>query len=404
MKKLILGSCLVAGTSVGAGMIALPMALCKIGIFPTIVLILGLWIFMYLTGLLGLELNLKRGKGQTLAELGNFYRGSFTSLLGSLCLMFLIYALLCAYLYGGASIFQGFFEAHLGCSLSLQHIVLIYAFTLCGIFSLSVSWILQINKILLSALLGTFGLLIVGFFTKINLLHMPLLTSSFLDLNAWTLALPILSTAFGFHVILPILTNYCDKDPLLLKRCVFWGSLIPAFVYILWTITTLAILYHAAPQKYALLLLGKLDVGQFVQALTETTAWPLVQTVANAMSMIAILKSSIGVGLALFEFWQEKLLKHFPSSALKTKGSSIALTIFPSLGFALFVPSLFIKALSFAGMINVGIIILLPLWLLTSQKAEALPSYYPLMKTKFIKISFLILGFTIILCEVINMI
>ncbi len=404
MKKLILGSCLVAGTSVGAGMIALPMVLCKIGILPTIALILTLWFFMYLSGLLGLELNLKRGKGLTLAELGNFYRGPLTSHIGSLCLMFLIYALLCAYLYGGASIFQSFFEAHLGYSLSLQSIVLIYALILSAVFSFSVPWILQINRVLLIALLGSFGLLIFGFFIKINLLHMPTFAPSAWEINSWTLALPILSAAFGFQVILPILTNFCNKDPILLKRTVFWGSLIPAVVYIFWTVCTLAILYHAAPQKYLLLTLGKLDVGQFVQALTETTAWPLVQTIANTMSMIAILKSSIGVGLALFEFWQEKLIKHLSFSPLKTKGSSIALTILPSLGFALFIPALFLKALSFAGMINVGIIILLPLWLLTSQRAKALPSFYPLISTKIVKILFLILGGLIILCEIINMI
>ena len=404
MKKLILSSCLVAGTSIGAGMIALPMVLCQIGVLPTIALILTMWFFMYLTGLLGLELNLRRGKGLTLAELGNFYRGPLTSHIGSLSLMFLIYALLCAYLYGGASIFQSFFESQLGQTFSLKSIILIYALILSLVFSASVQWILQINKILLIALLGSFGLLILGFFTKMSFLHMPFFAPTSWAINSWAQALPILSTAFGFQVILPILTNFCDKDPVLLKRSVFWGSLIPAGVYIIWTLSTVAILYHGAPHQYQLLMLGKLDVGQFVQALAETAAWPLVQTLANTMSMIAILKSSIGVGLALFEFWAEKLRRHFSFSVLTTKGGSIALTLLPSLGFALSIPSLFLKALSFAGMINTVIIIFLPLWLISSQKAKTSRPFYPIITTKSIKILLLILGGLILLCEINNMI
>ncbi|MBS0186236.1 MAG: amino acid permease [Proteobacteria bacterium] len=89
MKKFILSASLVAGTSIGAGMIALPMILCKIGILPSIGLIITFWFFMYLSALLSLELNLRAGKGLSIGELGQFYRGSFFSCIGSLSLMFL---------------------------------------------------------------------------------------------------------------------------------------------------------------------------------------------------------------------------------------------------------------------------------------------------------------------------
>ncbi len=402
MKKLILSASLVAGTSVGAGMIALPMVLCKIGILPTIALILTMWFFMYLSGLLGLELNLRAGKGLTLGELGHLYRGPITSHIGSLSLMFLIYALLCAYLYGGASIFQSFFEMHLGASYPLKNIVVGYALILALILSFSVFWVLQINKIFLMILLGTFGLLVFCFFKKVDLLHLPIFAQSIGKLDAWTSVLPILFTAFGFQVIFHTLTNFCNRDPRLLKRAVFWGSLIPAVVYILWTMSTLGILYHNAPQKYYLLTLGKLDVGQFVQALTETTAWPLVQTLASVISMIAILKSSLGVGLGLFEFWQEKTTK-YSVSFFKAKGVSLGLTIMPPLIISLFVSELFLKALSFAGMVLVIIAIFLPLWLINSPKARKIPPFYPLIENKGLQFLFLMLGFVVVLFELINM-
>ena len=190
MKKLILSACLVAGTSVGAGMLALPMVLCKIGILPTIILIITLWFFMYFSGLLGLELNLRAGKGLTLGELGRLYSGPLASHIGSISLMFLIYALLCAYLYGGASIFQSFFASHFDLLLPLKGLILAYAFSLSILLSISVHRILQVNKVLLGILLLSFCCLVFGLLEKLDLSHLPLLASSVGTLTAWTPGLP----------------------------------------------------------------------------------------------------------------------------------------------------------------------------------------------------------------------
>lgn len=401
MKKLVLSAGLVAGTSVGAGMIALPMVLCKIGVLPTFVLIIVLWFFMYLSGLLGLELNLRAGKGLTLGELGKLYSGPIVSQIGSLSLKFLIYALLCAYLYGGASIFLSFFETYFGLSFSLNVVILGFSFFLVILLSTPVYWILQINKFLLGVLLVSFCCLAFGLFGKLEFSHLPLIAPSLREMSSWTKALPILFTAFGFQVIFHTLTNFCKKDPILLKRSVFWGSLIPAVVYIIWTFSTLGILYHYAPQEYDLLLAGKLDVGGFIQALTETTAWPLVQMLTSIISIFAILKSSLGVGLGLFDAWCEKFTKR-SSYAWLIKGFSLTFIILPPLMVSLFISELFLKALSFAGMILVIIAILLPLWLINCPKAKRTTCFYPIVESKGIQILFFMLGSLIIFSEIMN--
>ena len=152
MKKLILSICLVAGTSIGAGMIALPMALCKIGILPTIVLILGVWFFMYLSSLIGAEINLRAGPGLPLGKLGSLYSGPIASSIGTVSLILLIYALLCAYLYGGASILQSFFASHLGWSPELKGIVLIYTLLLASVLAAPVGSVLEVNRVLFGSL------------------------------------------------------------------------------------------------------------------------------------------------------------------------------------------------------------------------------------------------------------
>jgi len=400
MKKLILSACLVAGTSVGAGMLALPMVLCKIGILPTLGLILVLWFFMYLSGLFGIELNLRAKKGLTLGQLGCIYSGPGAAHLGSISLVFLIYALLCAYLYGGASIFQSFLESHFAWSLPLRGILLTYGLVLALVLTLSVQRILQINKALLILLLASFAMLSVALFQKVEFSDLPLVAETTWQVDSWTLILPVLLTSFGFQVIFHTLTDFCNKDALLLKRAIFWGSLIPAVVYIIWTLSTLGVLYHYAPEKYALLALGKLDVGQFVEALSETGAWPWVKSLVSVMTILAILKSSIGVGLGLLGFWKEKL----GSASYSAKAASLGLTMVPPLLISLFVSELFLKAMSFAGMVLVLIAIALPLWLINCPKAKRETAFYPMTESKILQGLFFLLGVFIVVSELTHMI
>ena len=404
MKKVILSACLVAGTSVGAGMIALPMALCKIGILPTIILILGVWFFMYVSGILGIELNLRAGRGLPLGKLARLYSGPIASSIGTISLILLIYALVCAYLYGGASILQSFFASHVGWTLELKSIVLVYAFLLGLLLIFPVGSILQVNRILFTILLVFFSLLVCGLLYKIELSHLPLLDHSATNLRSWTEAIPVLFTSYGFQVIFHTLTNFCDKNPVILKRSIFWGSLIPAIVYIIWTISTLGVLYRYAPQEYQQLLAGKLEVGQFIQALAQTASWPLVQMLAAVISIVAIVKSSVGIGLALSDAWQEQFGKLNAKRQNTLKMVSVVLTLIPPLGMALFVPQLFLKALRFGGMVSIVIAILLPLWLITRPKAQERKVFYALTQRQDIRMLCLGFGILVILCEVINII
>jgi len=403
MKKLILSACLVTGTAVGAGIVSLPMTLCKIGILPTIALILGIWFFMYISGLLGAEINLRAGHGLPLGKLGSLYSGRIASAIGTISLILLIYALLSAYLYGGASALQSFFISQMGWSFNLKSILLIYALLLALLLITPITLVLQVNRAFLLSLLTVFSILILGFLYKVEPSHLPLI-ENLGTMRSWTEAIPLLSTSFGFQAVLHTLTNFCDKDPVLLKRSIFWGSLLAAIVYIIWTVSTLGILYHYAPNDYQRLLSGKLDVGQFVQALAQTASWSFVQMLINVISIVAIIKSSIGVGLGLFEAWQEQLVNCYPKNSTLLRVISIVLTITPPLGLALFIPQLFLKALRFGGMLSIVIAILLPLWLITRPKAQKGKVFYTFTQSHLIQILCLSFGVLAISCEIMNII
>jgi tyrosine-specific transport protein len=52
MNKTFGSTCMIAGTAIGAGMIALPMTLAKLGLIETLVLMLITWLVVYYSALL----------------------------------------------------------------------------------------------------------------------------------------------------------------------------------------------------------------------------------------------------------------------------------------------------------------------------------------------------------------
>ncbi len=401
MKKLFLSMSLVTGTSVGAGMLALPMVLCKVGLLPTLGLIFGTWFIMYISGLLGLELNLRAGNGLPLSTLARRYRQPYAAALATLSFIFLIYALLCAYIYGGASVLQKLLETQLNWHISLKTLTCFYAVFLSGVIAVSVEKVLQINRLLLMILFATFFFLLSGLLGKIEPSHIPLISPLVGHLTSWTEILPVLFTSYGFQVIFHTLTNFCQKDAQLLKRAVFWGSLIPAFIYILWTFGTLSVLYVHQPLAYQNLIYGRLEVGDFIQILAQTASWPLVQFLASLISLVAIIKSSIGVGLGLLETWGSYISKPVKSWILK--GAALCLTVLPPLGIALTVPQLFLKALRFAGLSLTMVAIFIPLWLITRPQAKVEKSFYGVINNSMVQYVCLSFGLVIVLCELFNL-
>ena len=58
LRKVVSGTSLIAGTTIGAGMLGIPLVTSEAGFFPAACATFGVWIFMVLTGLLYVEVAL----------------------------------------------------------------------------------------------------------------------------------------------------------------------------------------------------------------------------------------------------------------------------------------------------------------------------------------------------------
>lgn len=396
MQKKLGAPLLIAGTCIGSGMIALPMVLAQIGIIPSILLMGVIWLAMYYSSLINLELNLQAGRGLPLGDLGRKFSGKGAEWIGIISLKALSYSLLAAFLYGGSSIILELIESYTGITYPFEWIATCYATLAVLILMLPLRLIDYLNRFLFIGLIGIVTILLGGLALSITWTDLPLFAEKPLEFATFASVMPVLFTSFGFQVIFHTLTNYCHKDAKMLKTAFFLGSLLPAIVYVLWTCSILGVIYHESPAFYAQMADGQAEVGELIQTLSGIADWPAIQALIWWISSLAIATSVIGVGIGLHESIKGML----PSTSANNFLASV-FTILPAYLLVIFVPNAFISFLGFAGMVLAIIAILLPVYLFSTNQWKTL--YYPELKYRTPLWILSGIGVAIILFELYNM-
>ena len=107
MKSILGGALLVAGTSIGAGMLALPVVTAAAGFLPAFFVYLLCWMCMSCTGLLLLELCLRLPPDANLVTMAGTYLGKFGKMAAWGLYLFLFYCLSVAYVASGGNLLGG---------------------------------------------------------------------------------------------------------------------------------------------------------------------------------------------------------------------------------------------------------------------------------------------------------
>lgn len=371
----IIGSTLILiGTAIGAGMLALPMSSAEAGFAGSALLMIAMWALMTLTALLILEVNL------TLPLHQNSFHSMARDTLGKggqalawvTCLM-LLYALTAAYTVGNGSLLTTLFEEsfHLQISPKLNSLLFLLFFGSVVFWSTALvdlvnRWLMSIKGFFLFFLLA----LLLPHVNVTELMHQPHTP------HALIAAIPIFLTAFGFHTVIPSLTNYLGKEAKTLKYIIIVGASIPLLIYLLWLVSALGVIPQTGSQSYAELRSHGSAVGQFIQFLNTLAHNPVITFTANGFANIAMTTSFLGVSLGLFDFLADAFKR---KNHWRGRMQTACLTFIPPLIFALFYPKGFMMALSYAGICVAILEVILPALMAYSLRRRHLAQPYRLM-------------------------
>lgn len=352
IHKVIGGILLVSGTTIGAGMLALPIVTGFAGFWPSVTLFIVYWIYMLFTALLMLEVNLWVGEHTNLITMARKTLGRGGKIVSWVIYLFLLYSLTTAYLAGGGPILMEGLESFTGWTIPawvnpLPLLIIFGFFVYQGARSVD-----YVNRLLMIGLAISY-LLMVIFLS-------PHVERSLLLHTDWSLlwvAVSIVSTSFGFHIIIPTLTDYLHRDVKTLKKVLIIGSIIPLIVYISWELLTLGIVPLSGLKA------GYHQGVDGATILSEHLARPSLSLLARLFSLFAIITSFLGVSLSLRDFLADGL------KIQKTRQGRFILyllTFAPPLLITLIDPRAFLNALEYAGAFGVvtllGLLPILMVW------------------------------------------
>lgn len=330
---------IVAGTSIGAGMLGLPMAIGSLGFVAGSLAILFMWFIAIYAGLLFLEINLEFGKGVNVNFMTRKVLGKYGQLLGTGSVFFLFYCLLVAYLTG----MGGIIASNTG--LNAQMGTLLFGCISALLLFSGTELVVTANKYLFIAMLVG---MVVSFVTLGGQLTPDNLTLGEAKVKALVLSLPVLFTSFGYHPCIPSIVNYVGDDKKTLIRILTIGSTIPFICYFAWLTLVLG---SATPAQ--LVTMDNVDV--LLAQMSGGSSW--VITILSLFASLALITSFIGVAFALFDLVAETFRRKNDKAG---RAGTTAIVFAPPLAAALLAPNGFIAALGHAGAAFTIIAIFIP--------------------------------------------
>ena len=328
------GTLLVAGTTIGGGMLALPVLTSLGGFVPSLVIYFCCWAFMAGTGLLFLEVSQWTKQESNIVTMADKTLGTPGKVAAWILYLFLFYCLTLAYVVGCGDLVSKSLSGSIPTSAGSFIFVAIFA----PFVFLGTKVVGKLNIYLVAALaFFYFTFVFLGFrFIKLELL----------SYSNWSLslkALPIAFTAFAYQGIIPSLLQYMDNDQLKVRKAIIIGSFIPLVAYIIWQGLILGIVPTYGP-------------GGLAQALEngDNAVYPLknfiqsswVYPIGQCFAFFALLTSFLGVTLGLLDFLADGL----QIKKTKTNRFLLCCLIFiPTLFMGFLQPGLFLQALDYAG-------------------------------------------------------
>ena len=354
---------IIAGTTIGAGMLALPLASAGIGFSTSLMIMIALWAFMAYTALLMIEVHQHAEQDATLHTLAKQFLGTKGKWVASFAMMFLFYALCAAYIAGGGAQFGERIASFTGIEVSSTTATLLFTLIVAAIVTVGTATVDKVNRVLFLIKIVAMALVLTFLapnVTESYLLSMPV------EQGLVIAAIPVIFTSFGFHGSIPAIVNYLDGHTPSLRKAILIGSAIPLIIYIFWQVVTLGVVNQST-------LLENQGLSALISTLSTTVHQSNLGQAIGIFADLALLTSFLGVSLGLFEFLGDTIKKRTNGNSRLVVG---LVTFLPPMGFAMFYPQGFIMALGYAAIALAVLAIFLPIMMAKKARSQAQESHY----------------------------
>ncbi|MDK9738977.1 tyrosine transporter [Vibrio sp. D404a] len=342
-------SLIIAGTALGAGMLAIPMVLAQFGLLYGSLLMVLICFGTTYAALLLLEATIKAGGGLGLNSIARKTLGRQGQLITNGLLYALLICLLMAYILGAGDLLSQVL-ASLGINISATTGQIAFTLIAGAVVACGTGVIDKLNRALFFVMLASLAITMTFLAPGMTQENLTQVTSH--DHLSLIKTSAILFTSFGFMVVIPTLVSYnqeaTDKQ---LRNMVIVGSLIPLVCYLCWLFAVVGNLSEEQFRSFH-------NVSDLMAAFETKSPW--IGNILSTFTGLALLTSFFGVAMALFNqnrdmFNQNTVVTYVISFILPLTGSLLA-------------ADKFLQVLNYAGIILVFLAVFIPLVMVHKQR------------------------------------
>lgn len=338
---------LVAGGAIGAGMFSLPVVSAGMWFPWAIVSLFTVWLVSYLAALLLMETNLLYPPGASFDTFVTDTLGKAWNTATGLSIAFVLYILLYAYFSAGGSIVNHTLDSvfSLSTEFSPRAMSLLFGFTLASIVWIGTALVSRLSVILLGGMVITFLISNSGLMLHVE--AVKLFNTNTAESNyfpyLWA-ALPYFLTSFGCASLVPSLIKFYGNEPVKIRNCLLYGSLLSLVVYLIWVFVVFG---NVSRIDFIPVIEAGGNMGNLIAALESSESNETMNYLLNLFSNFAIISSFFGVGLSLFDYLADMF--KFGNHA-QGRFKTACVTFLPPAIFSFFFPHGFILAIGYAGL------------------------------------------------------
>ncbi|WP_257265591.1 amino acid permease [Endozoicomonas sp. ONNA2] len=351
MKSQTLGSSLlVAGTSIGAGMLALPLVSALTGLGWSVFLMLLMWGLSTYGGLLIAEACRACPEADNLHGVMGRLMGPVGQGIAVIAMLFLYYSLCAAYISGGANVL-GSLLAKEGVHLPFRIIATVVVLLVAILVVTGTRVVDVVNRVMFALMLALMLYIVVSLLPEVSLSNLGLENSSPGVLLA---ALPVLYTSFGYHCAVPTVVQYVQGKPQRFRHALIGGSALPFSIYIIWMVVVIGVISSGVVVTMAHRPDGVTSLMDAIGNHSRTSSFDYM---ISAFAAFALGTSFLGVALGLFDYLAEVFGR---SHGIWGRIETIMLTLLLPLLAAIFMPGSFVTALGYAAVALVILAVFIP--------------------------------------------
>ena len=353
-SKLIGGILLVVGTTIGAGMLALPVATAQLGFWGSLFLLVSCWAVMTASAFVFLEVNLWLPPNSNLISMAGATLGRIGQTFTWIVYLFLLYSILSAYIAGGGDLFHYLLTTH-GIAISSATASLLFTFLFGLVVYFGIQFVDYVNRGLMFGKMGAYILLVILIFPFVSATNLA--SGEFKHILSPT-SITVTAVAFGCLMIIPSLRTYFGEDVKSLRKAIFIGTLIPLICYIAWDMVIMGVIPLNGTPGLNAMLHSSSSNSDLVNALTVLLQKDNVTLLAKFFTSICMATSFLSISLCLSDFLSDGL--NIKKQGLAGNGIIFSATFLPPVAVVLFYPDAFIRGLNYAGVSCFILMILLP--------------------------------------------